>query len=163
MSGISLKVWEAEERVVADNGGIIPDTPFWNMVSSHFDNALETGNLARFEHYHGPMVTAQEEQLHAFRQPPVNVEPIKVTPPPIVTHTPIVTCPPVTTHPSIVTHHPIAGAPHSGTVPEPSSGFTLGIGIILSWAGLNLIIWIRVLFGWLKQSFKDTPRNAASA
>ena len=118
---IPLSVWIAEEKIAepyaASHHGLLPDTAFWDMVTTHFEQALDTGHKARFEYYHGPLVTEQEEtNINAYIPPVIS--------PPVIS-------PPVISPP--VCHEGPSPPPHGGAVPEPSSLSIMSIGMVLLW------------------------------
>jgi PEP-CTERM motif len=118
---ISHQTWVAEGRIAEQyrdaHNGQLPSTPFWNYVDEHFTQAVDTGNLARFEYYHGPVVTSWLEQ----NANPAPVYPVSSPVPPTV---------------YVPAAHP-PSPPHTGPcpvgVPEPPSMALFGIGLIFMW------------------------------
>ena len=56
---------------------------YWDWVKSHYDNALETGHLARFKHYHPGFVPLLNiDHKHHLPHPPPPVPPMPPPGPP---------------------------------------------------------------------------------
>jgi len=113
---ITPAAWH-EEKIVAEKSiactGHLPTGDelggkFWDMVRSHYVQAVDTGHLARFEANHCPFVDEHEST-------PIVPQPIPMNAPPSVTGT----CQSMPMPP---------GSPGSGSVPEPSSIVLMGVG-----------------------------------
>src|SRR5271157_4215273 len=107
MGYISTETWTVEKTVAEQSLATTGHLPtgnelggrFWDLVDQHYESAVETDHLARFEFYHGPLVTCWETEAHE----PVPCKPIPV-PPVCHIHVPVPPC-----------HG------HTGGVPEPPS------------------------------------------
>ena len=118
MSSIKITpaVWAAEEKIAeayrATHDDHLPPTPFWLYVDEHYELAVDTGHLDRFEHWHGWKITCWEERNYA------PTAPICIPSIPVV---------PVAPEP-----------PMAGSVPEPASIGMLGLGIMGAWLARRL-------------------------
>ena len=155
MSGISEQTWQIEKAIaqheIATTGHLPTGNDlggrFWDMVSSHYEVAKNTGHLARFDYYHCPFVVNVETTAHTTVTPVVQpttpvapampyvppVTPITVVPP--IYHTPVAPyCPvvPVTPGPT----------PVPSAVPEPSS-LVLALPIVFVTGAY--LVWKRML------------------
>ncbi len=132
---ISPAVWTAEEKTAeayrATHDDHLPPTPFWLFIDAHYLAARDTGNLARFEHWHGPKITCWEAENH---EPPAST----LCPLPAGPSFPSEPALPVVPMVPVVPTGP--GSPVAGSVPEPYSAILLGLGMLWVWLlrGLRL-------------------------
>jgi hypothetical protein len=150
MSGISEQTWMVEKSIAEQSLDMTGHLPtgnelggkFWDMVGSHYELAKDTGNLARFDHYHCPFVIAVETASHT---PSVSIATPYVPP---EQHTPVPQpiCPVPTPTP-----HP----GHPGAVPEPSSIWLVSAAIVCGWLGLNMALFTRILIGWYRETMRQ--------
>jgi hypothetical protein len=152
MSGISEQTWKIEKEIAQQSlasTGRLPTGDqlggkFWDMVDTHYETAVRTDHLARFDYYHCPFVISVETSAHTPVLPVTHpttpyVPPVQPVPPvPPVCHNPV---PP--SHPG----HPgtpggMPGGPIGSAVPEPSS-LMLALPIVFvtgAW-----LVWKRML------------------
>jgi hypothetical protein len=145
---ITPAAWRAEkqiaERSLSDTGHLPTGDElggrFWDMVHTHFIEAVDTGHLARFEADHCRFVDEHEH--------------MPIVPPVMTIHTsacvPIVPMPPAT--PSI---------PCSGSVPEPACVWMFGLGLAAVWLAHRVNRWIKNRPA-LKRAFYRIDLDAAS-
>lgn len=124
MSGISKQTWMIEKHIAQQSLDLTGRLPtgnqlggrFWDMVDSHYENAVATGHLARFDYYHSPFVIAVETSAHTIVLP---------APPPASHYVPpeqhVTVHQPVPTTPVPPPHYGHPGPSGGHAVPEPSS------------------------------------------
>lgn len=127
------------EAYTKSHGGLLPDDPFWRYVEQRFNEAVSTGHLARFEHYHPVITPLLEGNLEALSRPVT----VAVTNPPSLVQ--LCTCLPAgeTSNPGVVVSNPsvpsltLPGAVSEpapsfvpAAVPEPASALLFGLGMV---------------------------------
>ena len=152
MSGISEQTWMIEKAIaqheIATTGHLPTGNDlggrFWDMVSTHYEVAKNTGHLARFDYYHCPFVVNVETVAHTTVLPVIHpttpyvppVTPITVVPP--IYQAPVAPCVPVV---PVTPECPI-GPPGPSAVPEPSS-LVLALPIVFVTGAY--LVWKRML------------------
>ena len=126
---ITPEVWAIEKNLAIesiDTTGHLPEgnqvgAKFWWMIRERYVNAVDTGHLARFDHYHCTFVDRVESQFPMTTAPPTLCITlvVPVTPPP--------------SHP-VTPSCPILSPPGGGAnaIPEPASLGMFGIGIVVA-------------------------------
>ena len=149
MSGISEQTWMIEKSIAQHELATTGHLPtgndlggrFWDMVSSHYKTAVDTGHLARFDYYHCPFVISVETSAHTPVLPVIH--PTTPYVPPV---TPVTVVPPIyqtPVNPGVPVTPVNPGAPYCpSAVPEPSS---LMMALPIVFVTGAYLVWKRML------------------